>query len=529
MNFSTLTYKLLTGEWREDVARVRELRKLNEHKSLEQFYAGAHPGNQRPTPSQLSTPEDYRQAVERIVLIRAARQMEIDFPFFDGLLGDFETYVVGNLQYIPNTGNPEADAEISAFLEVQFDRTQCDWSQRLDLTKLARLSVRSMKRDGECGFELVQEDYLKINAISGDRIGNPTIGPTGNPINYGGIIVDPESYRPVAYQIFKRLPKLNAYVFQKEVLANRFIHYYDPFRFEQQHGVTAFKNSIRHGYDIDQIVNFTKLNIKWRASQLPYVTNEQGKPTGDQYYTTTPVNQSTGTARPLNYEVDGVVQNYLKLDEGIMNYPNDFPNQQFQPVISELKRDCAIGAKLPLEFVYRSEAGGVVQRFYVTKAEETFNEEKRWLKATLLNPYKNRSLKWGLATGRLNLSKYGKLADSIELFSGRWQMGRAVSVDYGKEVDADIKQIEAGLMSPQEYMMERGENPIAVMQQITDNAIAVIKAAQKVAAETGMDVNQVLPYIVKKFPNPVQVTEPPADNQDDSTDTTDTTDTKKAA
>jgi hypothetical protein len=44
----------------------------------------------------------------------------------------------------------------------------------------------------------------------------------------------------------------------------------------QYHGVSAFKNAIRDAFDIDQILEFTKLNIKWRSSQLPTSTPRPG-------------------------------------------------------------------------------------------------------------------------------------------------------------------------------------------------------------------------------------------------------------
>jgi len=515
MNISGLAYKLISGEWKLDRLRAKEYlaqAQLIRNRNSMQLYAGAEPGKDRPSPNQLSTPEDYKQAYERIVLIRGARQMEEDMPFFDGILSDFETYVVGELKYTPATGNTDADGVIQAFLEWKFDLA--DYTRRLDLVKLARLAVRSYKRDGEAGFVFVeQKPDVTINAISGDRIGNPLVGANIGPNNYNGIITD-DSGAPALYQIYRRLPKLNSYVFQMDVRANDFIHYYDPFRFEQYHGVTCFKNAIEHGFDMKQIMDFTKLNIKYRSSQLPYVVNEQGRPRGSGYEPQPA--DSNGTPRPFDIQVGGVTQSFLKLGEGVMEYPNDFPNQQFVAIMEELKRDCAVGAKLPLEFCYRSETGGVVQRFYANKAERTFDEDKRWLKRTLLTPFKNRVIQAGIDSGELDLKSFGDLAKSLKRFSGTWQMGRSVSVDYGRETDADLKQIDAGVMSPQEYANENNRDLKVVRQQIAEHTRAVFKDAQEIAKEFDMTVEEVLPYLSKRFPNqaPVQnePTEPDPEN-----------------
>lgn len=499
MRITDFAYSLLTGQWRVDRMRTREFLSLEASRADRmRLYAGANPGTQRQTPNVLNTPEDFKQAYERIVLIRAARQLEEDFPFIDGILGDFETFVVGELQYLPNTGNADADKVIREFLEWQFDRP--DFSARLDLATIARLAIRTKKRDGECGFKLIDVgDALKIDYCSADRIGNPLVGANIGPSNYNGIIVDESTGAPVYFDRYKRLPKLNAYIFEERIPANWFIHFYDPFRFEQYHGVTAFKNAIEHAFDIEQIINFTKLNIKYRSSQLPFIQNEQGRPRGSGYDAQPPT--ADGKPVPMNIDVDGVVQNFVKLGEQVVEFPHDFPNQQFLPVVTELKRDIALGAKLPFEFVYRSETGGVVQRFYVSKAERTFDEEKRQVKRVLLNPYKNRAIQKGIDTGFLDLASYGNLSQSLDRFRGNWNMGRTISVDYGRETDADIKLIDAGLMSPDEHAADNARNMDDIRAAIKKNAIVILKDAQAISKELNVPIEVVLPFLVKKFPN----------------------------
>lgn len=496
MNFSQVAYNLLTGQWKLDRQRAKEF--AAQARSMK-LYAGANPGINRPMAAPLSTPEDNRQAQERIRLIQGARQMEEDFQFFDGILGDFETYVVGDLRYMPDTGNTDANRAIQEYCAWKFD--SIDNSNRLDLVKLARTAVRSYKRDGECGFIVLDDGYdIRLDAISGDRIGNPVMTTSTDPTNYNGIRVNANTGAPFQFDIFDRVFRTNAYVFKRSVPARDFLHYYEPFRFEQYHGVTVFKNSIEHAYDIKQILDFTKLNIKWRSSQLPYVQNEQGRPRGNGYDERGV--GFGGVPEPLTIQTDGVTQTFLKLGEGVMEYPNDFPNSQFQSLMEELRRDCAVGCKLPLEFCYRSQSGGVVQRFYVNKAERTFDEEKRWLKRTILNPTKGRVIQKGIDTGELDLSKFGNLATNLARFRGTWQMGRAVSVDYGKETDADIKQIDAGLMSQKDYCAENGRDLESTLRETEEYTLAVFESAARIAQKVGQPIETVLPYISKKFPNP---------------------------
>lgn len=529
MNLSGLLHSVLTGEWRLEREQIREQRAFQEktrsvrmamianHAERMQLYAGAEPGTKRKHPAILSTVEDYKPAWERYILMRAARQMEEDHGFFDGLLDDFETYVIGDqLLYFPATGNPEADKVIRDYLEWQFENA--DFSNRYDLTKLAQLAERSYKRDGECGFVPVDVgDAVKLHYYSGDTIGNPMIATPAAPWDFNGIIADPETGAPVEYQVFRRTPKVNSYVYDRSYRPGQFWHLYDPFRLVQYHGVTCFKNAVRDAYDIDEILEFAKLNIKWRASQLPTIRNDTGKPRGGQFgyfgygggNNAAPAS-SGGGPRPFTTDVDGVTMTWMKTGEEVVDYPHDFPNQQLGTTIDELRRQCCKGAKLPYEFVYRAESGGVVQRFWVEKARNTFDKDKHLVRRILLSPFKNRVIQKGIDTGELDLRKFGDLDVSIERFKGQWQMGREILVDYGKENDTDIALIDAGLMSEQDKVAASGRNLDEIRKEKEENALANIQSAKRISETTGVPVDQVFPLLVKKWPNPAPTQGGPA-------------------
>jgi len=467
-----------------------------------QFYAAANPGINRPMAPQLNQPDDYRQAWERIIMIRYGRQMEDDIPYVESILSDFETYVVGDLRYRPNTGNPEADKLIREHLEFRF--ANCDYAGELDLTSYAKLAIRSKKRDGEFGMAYVDmgDEGLKLAGVEADCIGNPMMTSNGDPYDFNGIIVSPKSGEPVTFNIWRRLPKLNAYVFDKAIPTNQFIHFYDKFRYSQKHGVTAFKNGITRATDVEQAIQFAIQNIKYRASQLPAIQNEQGRPKAPgSGYVAQAVN-SRGVPQPYQLTVDGVVQNFLQIGEGYVEYPHDFPNANFCEIMGDLKADVALGVHLPGEFCFRSDAGGVVQRFWIQKAERTFDEEKRLMKRTMLNPYKNRLLRLDVDAGRLNLDRFPGLSGSLELFRGEWHMGRSVTTDYGHDTDSDIKLIDANLMSPEEHTADNARDLNEIRQDKKKRALEIIQDAQEVAKETGVDFEVALPFIQKQYPNP---------------------------
>jgi capsid protein len=529
MNAPELLHSLITGQWRVDRKMAQDQERflaatngkrellLRGHEMMARLseerlklFAGAEPGQDRPMPNVLSTPEDYKQAYQRYIMMRAARQMEEDYGFFDGMLQDFEDFDIGDeLVYQPNTGNAEANRVLRDHVEMCMERA--DYAQQHDLTKIAQLFVRSMKRDGECGAMPVDTgEMIQLHLVSGDCIGNPLVGANIGPFNYNGIITDEATGEIVSYRLFKRIPKLNCYMFAKEIPASMFWHFADQYSMQQYHGVTVFKNTIRDAFDIDQILNWSKLNMKWRASQLPTVHTETGRPRGagigqwGMGYGNGAAQATTpgGAPAPLSVQVDGVVTNYLKLDEQTIEYPNDFPNAQLKVTMDELRRECAKGAKLPYEFVYRADNGGVVQRFWVNKAERTFARDKHLIRRKLLNPFKNRNIQKGIDTGFLDLSKFGTLSEDPARFKGAWQMGRGVSVDYLNETKADIQQIDAALMSPQDFCRDSGHDPDDIRREISEHAEWVLSEAQKIATRLNLDPAFVVAFIQKKFPNP---------------------------
>lgn len=464
------------------------------------MWAAATAGINRPQPPQLSTPDDYRQAYERIIMIRYGRQMEDDIPYIESILSDFETYVVGDLRYRPNTGNRDADKVICEFLEWQFG--ECDNARELDLTGMAKLAMRSKKRDGELGLCYVDaDDSVKLAMVEADCIGNPLLTSNADPLDFNGILVN-KSGAPITFQLWRRLPKLNAYVFDRAVGVNNFIHFYDKYRASQKHGITAFKNGITRAIDLEQTIQFAIQNIKFRSSQLPAIQNEQGKPKAPGSGYVRQNANAAGTPQPFQIAVDGVTQNFLKLGEGFVEYPHDFPNANFRDITTDLKGDVALGVHLPPEFCFRSEAGGVLQRFYIEKAQRTFDEEKRMLRRTVLNPYKNRVLRKAVDAGFLNLDAFPGLADSMALYKGDWHMGRSVSTDYGHDTDSDIKLIDANLMSPEEHAADNARDLEEIRESKKRRAIEIIEDATEVAEATGRAFEEVLPFIQKQFPNP---------------------------
>ena len=114
----TLYAKLAPASWqvarygRKEQVRMMGLASAARERDAQfsgKFYAAAENGINRPMAPVLSTPEDYRQAYQRIIMIRYGRQMEDDVPYVESI-SDWNApkalQYVGKVSTIDGGGGP---------------------------------------------------------------------------------------------------------------------------------------------------------------------------------------------------------------------------------------------------------------------------------------------------------------------------------------------------------------------------------------------------------------------------------------
>ncbi len=116
-----------------------------------------------------------------------------------------------------------------------------------------QLGVQSAIRDGQHGWvEHIKNGELRLQAIEGDRIGNPQNPNTADEFNIGGIRID-DNGTVTAYEIYKRTRTM-AYTLEGEVKPDSFIHLFFPNRTDQYHGVSKLAPALPHARDLYELL-----------------------------------------------------------------------------------------------------------------------------------------------------------------------------------------------------------------------------------------------------------------------------------
>lgn len=433
------------------------------------FYEGGQRTRYRQSATRgFTTPEDTRETAERLNMICEARYLADNFPLAEAVLDLYEMYVLGNFRYQPMTGDAELNAAVSAFLEDWFD--DCDISGRFDFRTAMRLVLRGKKRDGEAGIVHVWDDNdYRIQIIDGDRIGDPMAWKMATPTDMNGILLD-EYGRVISYEIYSKAPNAYAYTHEASVEAEHFSHFYDPKSASQYHGVTAFKTAITRLRDIKEVQDFSRYNIKYRATQLPVVRTQTGDAFDDEH--TSPFAaavQSIDKAVKLEH-VEGAEQMFLRIGEDVIDFPHDFPNGTFLPFVETVIREILIGLGLTYEFAWNPEKlTGTIGRLDVSRVDRRIEDERGSMQRQGMRLIVNRAIYSGMLKGVIPMRK--------EAFKGTFYYGPKVSADHGRDVNADVSKLKMGMSTETEYFHMHGKDPEAERELRKAEALERLKDA----------------------------------------------------
>lgn len=389
--------------------------------------------------------EDTAGTAERYKLIRAARDLADNFPPVRSLLLKFATYVAGRLSYQARTGDRDLDEQVERYW-AKWCR-ECDFLRRHDFTTLLQLAVMAILRDGDCGFIIVRDgDKLKLQSVEADRIGSPYNRLIDSNTYIGGIMLD-EYGRPEKYQIFVRTIN-NQYIEPTDILASQFIHLFDATRLDEYRGRSAFATALNAARDLQETLKAEVQAIKFASYQTGIITTENGSADAADYFATSTRNDLGQTEKLSNVD-PGAIQ-YLSPGEKIEMFKNDRPGGAFGEFVRLVQSHIAMAVGLPYGFAFDADKSGPMARMEAAMAERTFARWRGLLESQFLTRIKNIVLLDAAARGEIN--------DSEFLLDGRWCWPAKVSIDYGREANADIALWKAGLKTAGQIYSDAGED-----------------------------------------------------------------------
>lgn len=401
--------------------------------------------SQRGIPRNIGGGEDTSATSERYKLIRAARDLADNFPPVRSLLLKFATYVSGRISYQARTGDKTLDAQVERYWSNWCMR--CDFLRRHDFTTLLQLAVQAILRDGDCGFIIVRDGPdLRLQSVEADRIGSPYNRTIDSDKYIGGINLD-EYGRPESYQIYVRTIN-NQYVEPTDIPAREFLHLFDPTRLDEYRGRSAFATALNATRDLQEAIKAEIQAIKYASYQTGVITTESGSADASDYFATSDRNDNGQTQKLSNIDPGAI--NYLSPGEKMEMFQSERPGGAFGEFIRLVQSHICMSVGLPYGFAFDADKSGPMARLEAAMAERTFARWRGLLESQFLNRIKNIVL--------LDAASRGEIDDSEFLLDGRWCWPAKVSIDYGREAQADISLWKAGLKTAGQIYADAGED-----------------------------------------------------------------------
>ncbi len=423
------------------------------------------------TASQQGSSESWQKNRERIAAIWEAREMAESFCIIAGLLQRLPMYICGTLDYQPQTGNEKADREYGDYIR--------DWAGRADLTgrhrlkDLAWMGMSGAFCDGQHGWvEHVRNGEIRLQAIEGDRIGNPN-SPNQSETNLSGIKIDQEG-KVLAYEIYRRT-RHTQYTLEAEAKPADFIHLFFPTRTDQYHGVSKLAPALPHARDLYELLGHEKVAAKFAASFAGFVKMKDTGAPGAADWDETPAATRGGVTGVLRAEAGTVMRMEAGTEEIVFPPGAQRPSGAFMALVEALIREIALAVNLPYGFVYNMAAfGGVTARLETQAAQRVIRYYQERLEEVLLTRVVRKQLLLGIAGGKIRgVKNWDK---------GAWRYGAAITGDVGHQTQADLDLVRAGGKTISQIAMEHGNS----FAQVIDEKASEIEKIKNTAEERGI-------------------------------------------
>jgi len=441
--------------------------------------------------------EDTAGTRERLSLIRAARDLADNFPPVRSLLLKFATYVSGRIAYQARTGDHEVDTKIEKYWQKWMN--ECDFLGRHNFTTLLQLAVTAILRDGDCGFIIVRDgEDLKLQSVEADRIGSP-YDRTDTDKYIGGINVD-DYGRPISYTIFTRTIN-NQYISPVDIVAKEFIHLFDAARLDEYRGRSAFATALNATRDLQEAIKAEVQAIKYASYQSGVITTESGAADAGDYFARGNSNDQGQVARLQSLDPGTV--NYLGSGEKMEMFKSDRPTGAFGEFIRLIQAHICMAVGLPYGFAFDADKSGPMARMEAAMAERTFLRWRGLLEGKFLDRIKNIIL--------LDAAARGLIPDSEYLLDGRWCWPAKVSIDYGREANADINLWKAGLKTAGQIYSDMGEDYEEALRARAKESAMIVSLANEMDIPAEYISDSIIPIqaaapiaapVVKEEPQP---------------------------
>jgi hypothetical protein len=189
-------------------------------------------------------------------------------------------------------------------------------------------------------------------------------------------------------------------------------------------------------------------------------------------------------------------------------FKSDRPTGAFGEFIRLIQAHICMAVGLPYGFAFDADKSGPMARMEAAMAERTFLRWRGLLEGKFLDRIKNIIL--------LDAAARGLIPDSEFLLDGRWCWPAKVSIDYGREANADINLWKAGLKTAGQIYSDMGEDYEEALRARAKESAMIVSLANEMDIPAEYISDSIIPIqaaapiaapIVKEEPQPEQTQE----------------------
>jgi hypothetical protein len=172
---------------------------------------------------------------------------------------------------------------------------------------------------------------------------------------------------------------------------------------------------------------------------------------------------------------------------------SDRPSGTFQTYIDMLVRLICTARNLPYGFVYQMLGAGPAVRAELQQAHRVIQGRQTNMRERIMDPVKNTYLMEGIANGEIPYIPNWQ--------RGGWQFPPWVTIDSGRDSNAMVREIAAGVRSRASVFAENGEDANDEDIVIEAETRSRLQKAKAIAEEFKVDFNIVLTMLGSSTPN----------------------------
>ena len=379
-----------------------------------------------------------------------ARRLEDESPLASGILDRSVENVIGTgITIRPKTENEEFNKEIGDLWAQWTSGKWADVRRTYGFAEMQELAYRAKKRDGDCGFVLIDRTaegfrWPELQFIEGDQIEAPPRRPDATAKVYEGIELNAQN-APVAYWV----RGVNRH---ERVDARDFVFMHNTRRYNVARGRSEFHGTYRLFDQLEGHIEAVVVAARIAASQAMIAKRKQPAAALGRLAAQGTVNRAVDNMPVPAKAIEAGMINYIDTDEDLIGFNPTQPHQDFRGFIVTVARFLGLKFGLTVERVLLdfSQANYSVSRSTALQEQKAAEPEQVKFDTSFFA----RVYPWFVA----KMVKLGrvKTAPPPDAWAYEWiPQGRPL-VEPSKEAPGLQKLVEMGIEAPEFLATERG-------------------------------------------------------------------------